>query len=220
MMRIYFCGPSASGKTTLAEWVAHELSLPVVESAARRLQREYGATPDEVRRGGRFADLMHENIIRTQISLEQRFIAVKASFVSERCLDGVTYGIFQSSVARRVFTSPLFSWYTQQLCLPEAVVFLVQPMREAYEAAQAEGDRAAWLDWEEINQMYGSMLTLLQILGIPYHLLAPGPLLERVQKIRAVLRTPAHAVSAPPELEKTASTDGTKSSPNSTALKS
>ena len=42
--RIYICGPSGTGKTTLAKWVSEEFGIPFITTSTKPLWNEFGIT--------------------------------------------------------------------------------------------------------------------------------------------------------------------------------
>lgn len=89
-LRISFCGPSGTGKTTLAEWVASEYGLSLNPVGARSVAAAMGYTsPYDVDKDGKRAEFQ-----RRLIAEKVRWEADHEDFVTDRTpLDNLTYAI-------------------------------------------------------------------------------------------------------------------------------
>jgi predicted ATPase len=167
-MRIYFCGPSASGKTSVANELAKRLGLPQVPSAARQVLAALGCTPQQVRdRNDEASSTYQHAVFATQLANEKAADQGRG-FISDRCIDVLVYASFQSRAAHSIYMTQEFADYGASLCSADALVFLFAPWREGVEAAQQTQERSMWLQWDELNRWYGGARVMLDCCAIPY----------------------------------------------------
>ena len=142
-----------------------------------------GITGEDVKAGGKPAALFQEALVVKQVELETK---AGDNFVTERSIDPFIYTAFQADN-----TCALWAKYglkrIADLTRPDVVLLLVAPSYHAFQYAQRQGERRAWLDWEEINRMYGAMRFLLEVSAIPYTPVLPGDRREQLALVRTVL---------------------------------
>jgi len=87
-LRVAFAGASGTGKSTLAEWVAHSYNLPLNPIGARSVAAEMGfASPYDVDKAGKRAEFQ-QRLLAAKMAWE----AEHESFVTDRTtLDNLTY---------------------------------------------------------------------------------------------------------------------------------
>lgn len=87
-IRLAFCGASGTGKSTLAEAIARELSLPICPTGSREVAKAMGFdSPYDVDKAGKRAEFQ-ERLLREKIAWESH----RDGFVTDRSyLDNLSY---------------------------------------------------------------------------------------------------------------------------------
>lgn len=197
MPRVYFCGGSGGGKTTLAEHVSKAFNLSPLPSAAKAARESMGLTEEQAHRLTG-ADRDHYQMARwyAQVQIERDAVRTRPNgWVSERCIDPLVYTSAYAGASSEMFRGAEFTeafdrlrgFPTQGVYHDNAtVVFLVRATRESIEAA-ADGRRDRFLDWDQNQRHEGALEWLLESNRILYFPVAGGTLIERVRLVTRVV---------------------------------
>lgn len=181
-MRVYFCGASSVGKTTLARMVAQRRGLRLLGEVARGVlaEREYPGGLTAM--GGDLAELT-----AYQVQVFERQIAMERlegdNYVSDRAMDNLAYAAARAEpgTVARLLRSGGFPAYLERV--RSGAVFLVRPHRDLVRADGVRFDA----EWDEVVRTDGAVLALLAALDVPYVPVSCRDLADRLRVVDAVL---------------------------------
>lgn len=95
--RIFICGPSGTGKSTLAEWISKTYRIPYITTSSKPLWEKYSIKShlDLIEKCATNADFAKE-FQWELLSFREKAIGAKANFVTDRSpIDNVVYYLMQ-----------------------------------------------------------------------------------------------------------------------------
>lgn len=169
--RVFFCGSSGTGKTTLAEFVHATFGLPLIQLDGAALAEQYGGFA-VLARDRAAADAYQLERTRRRIDL---ILASAGGCVSEHSIDEAAYSAFEARICWQIARGEPFQALVRHLRglddrINATVLFHLRPNRLVNEAARNAdaGRRDRFLDWDYVNQIDGAITYLLESHEIPY----------------------------------------------------
>ena len=168
--KIYLCGASGVGKTTLAKWIHETYGMPLLTGATANARQALGTTYEELQHNQELAERYQWEVFKQQRLLEQPFWAGglpnDRGFVSDRSLDLIAYTAeMAGGVLRELVNSEQFQEYVAHMRL-YAATFFIRPHPEVQ--ATRDGRRDIYLTPEWVYRVDGVIHFLLLTLGIPF----------------------------------------------------
>lgn len=180
-MRVYFCGASSVGKTTLARLVAKKYKLHLLHEVARNVLAERQYPGGLAAMAGDLGE-----VTSYQVEVFERQIAAEDSagddFVSDRMADNLVYAAIRAEAGTVHRLLAKEDGYLERV--RSGIVFFVRPHRHLL---RNDGVRADAV-WDEVLRQDGAVMMLLHLLHIPYIPISCPEIADRLRVVEAVLR--------------------------------
>jgi nicotinamide riboside kinase len=179
LVRIYFVGSHATGKTTLCRYVSGRYGLPMISEVARAVLAEMETDLDALRTDMDLVAEYQERVFARQVAVEK---ASDGRFVSDRAFDNLAYVAEHTTNACAMMNDQRFrdymSWVSQ------GVVFFLRPHQSLL---KDDGVRAG-VSWDSVLRIDGMVKLMLEQHGIGYLPIESVSMQERVRAVDFVLR--------------------------------
>jgi nicotinamide riboside kinase len=200
--RVFFCGASGTGKSTLCDLVAREFHLDTRTSPAREAARNLNVGVDIHSSPETRYDFAHETL-RVYRKADPDFEQLNG-YVSERTIfDVIAYPAFLVQFspchpdAELNESISIVKGDNPKYPLRKSVVFVTRPNRTIFEAAINQNDRTTHLKWESLLRFDGAITALMSLYHVHYVPLEGDDFLERSRVVMAAVRN-AHVQNDDP----------------------
>jgi predicted ATPase len=174
VMRIYFVGSHATGKTTLCRYVSRRYGLPMISEVARAVLAEMEASLDALRTDMDLVAEYQERIFERQVAVEKQH---QGRFVSDRAFDNLAYVAEHTTNAAAMMDDVRFRDYMRWVS--EGIVFFLRP----HPSLLKEDGVRAGVSWESVLRIDGMVKLMLEQYRIGY---LPIESVSRQERVRAV----------------------------------
>ncbi len=178
VVRIYFVGSHATGKTTLCRYVSRRYGLPMISEVARAVLAEMETDLDALRTDMDLVAEYQERVFARQVAVEQLH---DGRFVSDRAFDNLAYVAEHTTNAAAMMNDTRFHDYMKWV--REGVVFFVRPHQSLL---KHDGVRAG-VSWDSVLRIDGMVKLMLEQHRISYLPLESVSMQERVRAVEFVL---------------------------------
>ena len=176
-MRIYFVGSHATGKTTLARYIAKRLELPLITEVARAVLTELETTLEALRTDLEAVSAYQERVFDQQKNLELRTF----QGVFDRSFDNLAYTAEHTKSYARIRRG-LTPDYLD--VVRNGIVFFLRPHPELL---KEDGVRAG-VKWESVIRIDGMIKLMLEEHEIPYLPIDSLEMSDRISAVEFTLR--------------------------------
>src|SRR6185436_14262676 len=125
LMRIYFVGAHATGKTTMTRYVSRKWGLPMITEVARAVLAELEASLDHLRTDMDLVAEYQKRVFERQVQVEKM---QQLGFVSDRAFDNLAYAAEHTTILGEMINTDGFRDYTRWVA--DGVVFFLRPQRD------------------------------------------------------------------------------------------
>jgi nicotinamide riboside kinase len=180
-LKVYITGAHASGKTTLARYVAKQYHLPMIPEVARMVLSEKQMYLDTLRYDLDQVDDYQRQVFHRQLEEERRH---SSHFVSDRSfLDSLAYAAQHTRILSELMTDPKIEEHLPILQDKSSYVFFVRPCQATL---KADGVRET-PSWEGVVAIDAMIKLLLQMWKIRHFTINMDNMQERISLIDNVL---------------------------------
>lgn len=178
-VNVYLCGSHASGKSTLARYIANKYNLPLLTEVARSILSEEETTLKDIRVNIDKANSFQEKVFLRQLEMESKYDC----FVSDRSIDCLAYTANHTKVLSKIVKMPEYIEYIEKLKQKKSIIFFIRPAKETL---AADGVREE-LSWEGVTVIDGMIKFILEMNDIPYIQINTANMQERVNIVDTIL---------------------------------
>lgn len=181
--RVYLVGSHASGKTTLARWIALAYGLPMISEVARLELAKREANFDDLR-----CDVDEVSTYQREVFAEQlrQEAAHRGGFVSDRAFDNLAYYAEHGDDVASVIESRELRGYVERV--RRATVLFVRPQAKF---VRGDGTRAAGdVDLAAVHRIDGMVKLMLEMWRVPYLPIESASMQERQRAVTRLLGEP------------------------------
>ncbi len=178
VVRIYFVGSHATGKTTLCRYVSRRYGLPMISEVARAVLAEMETGLDALRTDMDLVAEYQERVFARQVAVEKLHAG---KFVSDRAFDNLAYVAEHTTNAASMMNDQRFRDYMKWVS--EGVVFFLRPHQSLL---KDDGVRAG-VSWDSVLRIDGMVKLMLEQHRISYLPLESVSMQERVRAVEFVL---------------------------------
>jgi nicotinamide riboside kinase len=178
LMRIYFVGSHATGKTTLCRYISRKYGLPMITEVARAVLAEMEASFDALRTDMDLVAEYQAQVFARQVAVERLH---DGHFVSDRAFDNLAYAAEHTTIVADLMASPRFAEYMKWVS--EGIVFFLRPHASLL---REDGVRAG-VTWESVLRIDGMVKLLLEQHRVSYLPVESVSMQERVRAAEFVL---------------------------------
>lgn len=187
--RIYVCGSSSVGKTTLCRELGEHLHYTVVGEAARDVMNTNKVTPQSIAHSVVAKNNLQAAVFREHLARHNEAIKdledgkIDRGVVFDRGIDFLVYAAEYSTLACVQHYDDWTQAYLEALTHPESLVLLLEP----HEKLLQKDDVRASLNMLTAQKITFGIKCLLEVFGIPYVTLTSPDVLERVKLVTAIV---------------------------------
>ena len=178
VVRIYFVGSHATGKTTLCRYVSRRYGLPMISEVARAVLAEMETGLDALRTDMDLVAEYQERVFARQVAVERLH---EGKFVSDRAFDNLAYVAEHTTNAAAMMNDQRFRDYMKWVS--EGIVFFLRPHQSLL---KDDGVRAG-VSWDSVLRIDGMVKLMLEQHRISYLPLESVSMQERVRAVEFVL---------------------------------
>ena len=178
IMRIYFIGSHATGKTTLCRYVSRRYGLPMISEVARAVLAESESSLDTLRTDMDAVADYQDRVFGRQVAIEKLH---NGRFVSDRAFDNLAYAAEHTTIVADMMSDQRFADYMKWVA--DGVVFFLRPHQSLL---KDDGVRAG-VSWDSVLRIDGMIKLMLEQYRISYLPIESVSMQERVRAVEFVL---------------------------------